>query len=188
MSNKDVRTPANPGYSPGVDTSTSAARPLPLGAGRGLPDMRQQVAMLHGPGADRESLSDDEVLAMLADCDRFLWQLVTITSRVLETVEIGDVRRLVAADMAMPADVVLGDGTIQKSRTAPVAPAKSRGPSHPLVVLLKLTVQAIRLIKQISQGTHPEAHNRRRRSAEEESTIAQVDRTINSVFKKYGVT
>jgi hypothetical protein len=187
MSNKEFRKPANPDYQPAVDTSTSAdPADVPMGGGHGWPDLRLVMSGLEPPGAKRQPLSDNEVYSMLDDCDRFLWQVVGITSRVLETVDIGEVRRLVAADVALPGAVVLPDGTLHTSRTVADAPAKSRGRTHPLVALLRLAVQAVRLLKQLTSGTHPEVHNRRRRSAEEESTL-QVDKVLNAVFKKNGL-
>jgi hypothetical protein len=189
MSNKDVRKPANPDYSPGADPSTEAgSRHTPLGGGRGWPDMRMIVCALPEPGTERKPMSDDELMDMLDDCDRFLWQVVHLTSRVLETVDIAEARRLVAADVALPGSVVNADGTLNESRLPADAPVKSRGRTHPLVALLRMAMQAVRLLKQITTGTHPQVHNRRRRSTEEESTLAQVDKALNSVFKKHGIT
>ncbi|MCA8916177.1 MAG: hypothetical protein KDB90_12265 [Planctomycetes bacterium] len=163
--------------------------------GAGMPDLRMTVRGVSRTGP----LNDAEVEAIARDTVRFLRQVVLLTSGVLETVEAGALRRAVAAESAMPGDVVLEDGSVSHCRDAyrvnddarvengsadcaeatspggpgeqPAGPAPAnvknahgpRGATHPLVALLRLAVQAARLIKQITSGTHPGVFNRLKR-------------------------
>jgi hypothetical protein len=207
MSNKPWKNPANPDYkSPAVDASTAAPpegqappetatstagtdpRYTPVGAGKGFTDLRQCVCGLPPTGEEGEPIGDGVMEAMLDTCEQFLWQLVQITSRVLETVQIGDVRKLVAAEMAMPGCVVLQDGTISEGKAASEPAARSRGGTHPLVALLRLATQAVRLLRQLSLGTHPHVHNKRKRNPEQDASLDAVERAIDSMLKRKGVT
>ena len=168
--------------------------------GADMPDLRMTVRGVSRTGP----LNDAEVEAIARDTVRFLRQVVLLTSGVLETVEAGALRRAVAAESAMPGDVVLEDGSVSHCRDAyrvnedgrvengsgsgtvpdpfsageradpgeqPAGPAPAntrnargpRGATHPLVALLRLAVQASRLIKQITSGTHPGVFNKLKR-------------------------
>ena len=110
---------------------------------------------------------------MLGDIARFMWQIAMMTSGVLATVDVGKLREIVAADVALPAYIIDELGKITPKDRAPKpeqasdaeqAPNRDhrknpRGRRHPLVALLILGVQASRLHTQITQGTNPEAHN-----------------------------
>jgi len=159
--------------------------------GADMPDLRMTVRGVSRTGP----LTDAEVEAIARDTVRFLRQVVLLTSGVLETVEAGALRRAVAAESAMPGDVVLEDGSVSHCRDAyrvddegraekgaadvaestpsggsaeptPVNARNARGPrgaTHPLMALLRLAVQAARLINQITSGTHPGVFNKLKR-------------------------
>ncbi|MCB9895011.1 MAG: hypothetical protein H6839_11225 [Planctomycetes bacterium] len=143
-----------------------------MGAGHDLIDMRKIVIGLPSPQEKSRPLSDKQVEFILRDAVRFLWQIINLTSSVAETIRVGDLRRAVAGEMAMPGDMVRTDGTISRHPDARKAgetadgpkrtgaKSKSRGSSHPFVMLLRLAVQAARLIRQITSGTHPGVHNK----------------------------
>jgi len=183
-----------PEPAPGVYRTT-------IGAGEDLRDMRVSIAGT-ARGADAEELlSDDRVEFILRDALQFLWQVVNLTARVAETIQVGDLRQIVAAEMAMPGDVVKTDGTISRypdalkkgsgeagSGTArepgPKRTSKARGASHPFMMLLRLAVQASRLIKQITAGTHPEVHNKLKREPRSPyDDITRVDRQLSAILK-----
>lgn len=166
-----------------------------LGANLGVPDMRNRVLGLGKTGEPSKPLSDAETAIIAADSVRFLWQVVVLTSRILDSVQLGDLRQVVAAEFAMPGDVILEDGTfsrhpdafkVEEDRNEPAAreraraaqaegePSqqskagrKPRGSSHPLLVLLRIAVQAARLIKQIGGGTNPTVFNKIQREAQQ---------------------
>jgi hypothetical protein len=100
-------------------------------------------------------------------------QLVLITSNVVETVGVGQVRKIVAAEIPVPRGVILEDGTIStkdladtpdSAKVAPGVPDRDhrknpRGRKHPLITLLQMSLQGVRLLLQITAGTNPGAHN-----------------------------
>lgn len=169
-----------------------------LGAGLGAQDMRLTTDGLGQIGKPRGPLRDEELAIATADSVRFLWQVVVMTSRILQSVQLGDIRRVVAAEFAMPGDVILEDGTFsrhadafkvdddgseaaarKRNRSAEAdtpteqltqqskAARKPRGSAHPLLVLLRIAVQAARLIKQIGGGTNPKIFNKIEREAQQ---------------------
>ena len=184
-----------------------------IGAGEDLRDMRVSIAGT-ARGADAEELlSDDRVEFILRDALQFLWQVVSLTARVAETIQVGDLRQIVAAEMAMPGDVVKTDGTISRypdaakkgaaemgsgsrrvpdpisgdaeAEPGPRRTSKARGASHPFMMLLRLAVQASRLIKQITAGTHPEVHNKLKREPRSPyGDITRVDRQLSAMLKE----
>lgn len=68
----------------------------PWGNGQQWPDMRYPIRRVGQGGR----LSDAEVEFMLAIADRFCQQIVEITAAALDTVSVGEVRQLVASEMA----------------------------------------------------------------------------------------
>jgi hypothetical protein len=169
-----------------------------LGSGLGAQDMRLTTDGLGEVGTPRGPLRDEELAIAAADSVRFLWQVVVLTSRILQSVQLGDVRKVVAAEFAMPGDIVLEDGTLSRHSDAfkvgedgseaearkranaeqadtpneqPTQQAKAarkpRGSSHPLLVLLRIAVQAARLIKQIGGGTNPKVFHKIEREAQQ---------------------
>jgi hypothetical protein len=106
---------------------------------------------------------------MLADCCAFLRQLVAITASVVETIGLGQVRKIVAAEIPLPSHVIREDGTMSDRPTpAPQQPDAApdrdhrknpRGRKHPLITLVQMALQGVRLLMQITAGTNPEAHN-----------------------------
>ncbi|MCB9895212.1 MAG: hypothetical protein H6839_12230 [Planctomycetes bacterium] len=151
--------------------------------GDGLADLRATVDGVY----TSKPLTDAEVEAILGETVRFLRQVMVLTASVTETIPAGELRRVVASECALPGDVVLEDGSISRYRDAyrvgedgarstapeqePSKPAdhkaaprsRSRGATHPLMALLRLAVQAARLIKQITSGTHPGIFNKLKR-------------------------
>ncbi|MCB9894437.1 MAG: hypothetical protein H6839_08305 [Planctomycetes bacterium] len=87
---------------------------VPIGAGLGVVDMRLQIGALGPVGQDPRPLTDAEIEGAARDSVRFLRQVMTLTSRLLESVQLGDIRKVVASEFAMPGDAVLADGTISK--------------------------------------------------------------------------
>ena len=140
-----------------------------FGAGTGRPDLRATVPALGRIDQRKGPLTDAEMEYIAGDAVRFLWQVVTLSSRVMDTIE-----------MALPGDVVLQDGSVSRYQDAyrtgaqtgsgsgtvpdpvlagdskdPKPKPKARGASHPLMALLRLAVQAARLIRQFGSGTNP---------------------------------
>jgi hypothetical protein len=138
------------------------AAELPIGGENGLhPDLRVAHKALIGYGP----LSDAGVRSMLADCCSFLRQLVMITSNVVDTIGVGQVRKIVAAEIPVPRGAILEDGTLA-TKTALQEPGPDRdhrknprGRKHPLITLVQMALQGVRLLMQITAGTNPEAHN-----------------------------
>lgn len=141
-----------------------AEKPVSLRGTNGLlPDLRH-APRFHGIKRERTALSDAEVAVMLADVTLFLHQVVMATGHVLETVPAGELRKIVAAECDMPTSFVDENG-IQRLAVAN-QPGRDhrkepRGRKHPLMALLNLALQAARLLRQITAGTHPKLHNQR---------------------------
>ena len=148
-----------------------------IGVGTEAIDLRLQCCGVYS----ERPMTNAEVASAASDAVRFLRQVMSITSRVLETLQLGDVRRIVAHDIAMPGDIVLQDGTVSRhadvfevgadgvelegrkksaANQQQAAARKPRGGTHPFLALLKLAIQAAKLIKQITVGTHPKAYNK----------------------------
>ena len=164
----------------------ASATELPLGGENGLwPDLRIGHKALLGYGP----LSDGMVRQMMADVCQFLRQVVLITSNVVETVGIGQVRKILAAEVPIPRGIILEDGTLNiGARAAESDKATSeqaerdhrknpRGRRHPLIAFLMLGVQASRLIMTITQGTNPTAHDR-------EPVQARLDREAQDKYDR----
>jgi hypothetical protein len=144
---------------------------IPIGGPDGMwPDLRTRHKAWQGSAP----LSDDYVRGMLADCCHFLRQLMYITSNVVETIGVGQVRQIVAAEMPVPARVILEDGTVSTKET-PASAAPDRDPStgsgrdhrknprgrkHPLITLLQMALQSVRLIERITTGMNPNTANK----------------------------
>ncbi|MCB9893627.1 MAG: hypothetical protein H6839_04185 [Planctomycetes bacterium] len=169
-----------------TDTGADAPEPsLPFRDGDGLtPDLRSTFTLR--PGTD---VDDNEVRFMLDAACRLLWQITAITSGVLETVRTADVRAICAGDLPLSMGSIDGDGrrapdtSVSASEATKPAPSKPerdpstgsgrdpstgserdhrkapRGRVHPLLMLVRLGVQAARLLRQIVGGTHPGVQN-----------------------------
>ena len=151
--------------------ATGQAASLPNGgAGYCRTDLRTRFG---GVSQEVGILTDDIVRLMLGDCCQFLWQLAQLTSGVVETLGIGNVRQIVAAELPVPRHIIREDGTASDG-AAPTLAEPDRDPSsasgrdhrknprgrrHPVITLLQMTLQGIRLLMQISAGTNPNAHN-----------------------------
>lgn len=164
-----------------------AEKPVSLrGMNGALPDLRH-APRFKGTKRERTPLSDAEVAVMLADVTLFLHQVVLTTGHVLETVPTGELRKIVAAECDMPPSFVDENG-IQKldvanqpgrdHRTEP------RGRKHPLMALLNLAVQAARLLRQITAGTHPKLQNQRNKDeADFNRMLNDTDGWVNAIMK-----
>ena len=95
----------------------------------------------------QSSFDQTAATEMLSTACKLLTQVSTIVSGVLELVPAAEVRRIVAEDQATAAPEE------RDHRKAP------RGRIHPLLVLIRIGVQAARLLKQIIGGTHPRTLN-----------------------------
>ena len=79
-------------------------------------------------------------------------------------------------------DPISGDA---EAEPGPRRTSKARGASHPFMMLLRLAVQASRLIKQITAGTHPEVHNKLKREPRSPySDITRVDKQLSAMLKE----
>jgi len=120
------------------------------------------------PSTGRHSIAS--MRGMLENACAFLHQVVAITSGVLDTVRAGDLRNLVAAEMPAASGHIRLDGVLEKQESdaaepAPSAPSgqdhrkRPRGQSHPLIGLIKIAMQAARLLRQIAGGLFPGSQN-----------------------------
>lgn len=180
MSNKDVRKPAKGAV---VDFNLKQAGGDPdLARLNGMtPDERsawaetgeQIKSMLETNFMfEHEPIDDESALGCLDACLHFLNQLLRMTTGVLQTVDVGELRKVVAGDLpltgswslalkALGVDVsTLKPATVNEPRGGVDHRKLPRGRKHPLVVLIGLAVQGVRLVDKITQGTNPGAHNK----------------------------
>jgi hypothetical protein len=145
--------------------ASGGAAEIPIGGHDGMwPDLRTRHKAWQGSAP----LSDDYVRSMLADSCHFLRQLMYVTSNVVETIGVGQVRQIVAAEMPIPRKVILEDGTVSTRETPAAsegAPDRDhrknpRGRRHPLITLLQMALQSVRLIERISTGMNPNTANK----------------------------
>jgi hypothetical protein len=155
---------------------------IPIGGDGGMwPDLRTR----HKAWQGAVPLTDDYVRSMLTDCCHFLRQLMYITSNVIDTIGVGQVRQIVAAEMPIPGHVILEDGTISTKETPARADHRKepRGRKHPLIALLQMALQSVRLMQQISTGMHPNTANKE--SLEQKKLRAELkeeERTISNLL------
>ena len=144
--------------------------------GRGL--MEKLETRVPGVAAGSGPLTDEEARGYLANGVRLLNQVTTLTSMVLDTIDVSTLRKIAAQDsrpmsvrkalktLGYDADRVLGtaeagvgsleaggsasDGKNSDSRKRP------RGRRHPLMVLIAQGASCSRLVKQIVAVTNPE--------------------------------
>jgi hypothetical protein len=175
------------GQAAGAAAVGGANAPLPLGGNSGrLQDLRFR----YSAGLGRGPLSNDDVRAMMADVVGFLWQLTSITAGVLGTVDLGKVRKIVAAEIPIPRGTVDESGQVllQEAATADTAPDRDhrknpRGRKHPLLTLVQYALQAVRMLLQITQGTNPGAHDKESLEARQQrEALKQADREFRSAF------
>lgn len=129
-------------------------------------DIRSSIRM------EVEEVDDDRATACLDICTNFLTQVVRITGLMLELVDVSQLRTLFAGDLKISRNVALqlkAAGVDLDEFFAPAATDESKDPNwrkrprgsrHPLIVLLNLAVQSVRLIQRITLGTNPDAHNK----------------------------
>jgi hypothetical protein len=88
---------------------------------------------------------------------------------VVESLGLGQVRRIVAEEIPVPETVIDEDGRMNPStgsgRGAVQAPDRDhrknpRGRKHPVITLMQMALQGVRLLLQITCGTHANAHNK----------------------------
>jgi hypothetical protein len=144
-----------------ISGATGAAPELPIGGEDGRrPDLRvrRQAFIGYGP------LSDADVRSILGDCCSFLRQLVAITGNVVESIGLGQVRKIVAAEISIPRGTILEDGTMAMQDVAGEPDRdhrkNPRGRKHPLITLVQMALQGVRLLLQITSGTNPVAHDK----------------------------
>jgi len=152
----------------GVDESAQD-KPLPFRDGDGrTADLRASFSVRPG-----QTITNDEMRFMLGTACRLLWQVAALTSGVLETVRTADVRAICADDLPLSYGCIDGDGrrapdtsvsAAEADKPAPKRPERDhrkepRGRVHPLLMLVRLGVQASRLLRQIGGGTHPGLQN-----------------------------
>lgn len=167
------------------------ATPLPIGGHDGR---RADLRLRFGPGASDGPLSDDSVRAMLADAKCLLWQIVKLTATVLHSVNAGQLRKLVAAELDLPAGTIDEFGTMAtgEPKAAPEGePVNSgrdhrkgpRGRKHPLISLVQSGLQSIRLLAQIAGGTNPSAMNRESlEQKQEREALKQSEREFRALL------
>jgi hypothetical protein len=161
-----------------------AAEPLEVGGVDGtLPDLRSTFpSALSALGP----LDDDQIRVMLDDCSKFLWQLTHITSSVVETIDLGHLRKIVAAECPVPPNVIGDDG--KRGGSAPAEPDRDhrknpRGRKHPVITLLQMALQGVRLLLQITSGTHPNAHDKESlEEKQQREKLKEQERTFNKLL------
>ncbi|MCA8916852.1 MAG: hypothetical protein KDB90_15775 [Planctomycetes bacterium] len=143
-------------------------KPLPKGGADGrTPDLRMNYL---GVLPSTDGHSNASMRAMLENACAFLHQVVAITSGVLDTVRAGDLRNLVASEMPAASGHIRLDGVLEKQESDAAEPApepstaqdhrkRPRGQSHPLIGLIKIAMQAARLLRQIAGGLFPGSQN-----------------------------
>jgi hypothetical protein len=168
-----------------TESTNTQAEPLPLGGADGCDtDLRMRYFGAAANGG--RQLTDDHVRLYLADCCHFLRQLAVITSGVVESMGLGQVRKIVAEETPVPENVIGEDGTMKKPEPAPDRDHRKnpRGRKHPLVTMLQMALQGVRMLMQITCGTHPNAHNEEtleQRQLREE--LKERDRTFQNLLK-----
>jgi hypothetical protein len=149
-----MSNPANP-------PAEAADAPLPIGGVNGTStDLRMRV-----PGvADQVEMNDGLARLYMEQCCQFLSQIMTLTSAVIESVSVGQVRKIVAAEVAVTGSVIDLDGKVTGALETPACERDSRklprGRKHPLILLLQCGLQAARMLQKITEALNPNAHNR----------------------------
>ncbi|MCB9934072.1 MAG: hypothetical protein H6840_00125 [Planctomycetes bacterium] len=166
---------------------TPSEKPVPLRGPTGeLPDLRL-APRYFGEKRKGMALSDNEVATMLADVTCFLHQVVLLTGHVLETFPVGEVRKIIAAEADLPVSYIDEDGKPRhagKNQPGRDHRKEPRGRKHPLMALLNLAVQAARLLRQITAGTHPKLQNQRNKDeADFNRMLNDTDGWVNAIMK-----
>jgi hypothetical protein len=153
-----------PATEPPPTATASASEQQPIGGPtRCAPDMRTTSGLFNPGGRTFGPLEEGEAIQMLGDLQRFLWKIVRITMDIVDSVPLGELRRVVAEDIAMPGDIVSLDGKLTRGMTPGVERDRRKGPrgsAHPLMTLLKFALHAAKVLRQTNEGTHPELQNR----------------------------
>ena len=108
---------------------------------------------------------------LLQDAAACMHTIVSMTTNVLGTVEVSELRKIFVPEAGFSAELandLSAQGVDVKAYEPKTKPEpepegdhrkRPRGAVHPLLQLLKLCVQAAKVLKQIASGTHPEALN-----------------------------
>ncbi|MCB9894123.1 MAG: hypothetical protein H6839_15765 [Planctomycetes bacterium] len=139
---------------------SESVKPIPYGGEDGLtPDLRVAA---QGISLDPEPVGKETIRRMFGRACQFLDQVTRIVSGVLDTVSVGDIRSVCADEFPVSRGAIHNDGTRATRETSDVKRdhrTLPRSRAHPLLMLMKLGVQAARLLKQIGSGMHPHAAN-----------------------------
>jgi hypothetical protein len=165
-------------------SNTPADAVQPIGGADGYqPDLRRKIDGVTSTG---EPLTDEQVRLYLSDCADFLRQIARITAAVVETIGIGQVRQIVAEEIPVAYGVIGEDGVLHPTEM----PARSdhrknpRGRKHPVIALLQMGLQSVRLLQKIVYGTNPNALNAEtleQKKAREEA--AEAERTFKALLR-----
>ena len=188
MSNKDVRRPAEgaaedfakrqAGESAPVDPDLEFLESL-------TPEERQEwveagyeakATLSRRYTISDEPLGDEGVASTLDVCTKFLLLFIRMSTDVLQTIDVGSVRSLVADELPLPGQMVkaLKAAGYDLGEIHPKSVKQDdgrdhrklpRGRKHPLIGLIQLVLQAVRLLDRITVKTHPAAHNKKEKGS-----------------------
>jgi hypothetical protein len=136
MSRKNWRNPANPEYQkPAVDPSTTQpAQPRPRPPADAVA-RAQEVLAAAEPGSDRYAL------AILSRAAEFLDEFVQKARVALKKID--------------PEKLAAIMNQVEPEPAATDARKRPRGAMHPILLMIKLSVGAARLLKQVIKATNP---------------------------------
>jgi hypothetical protein len=131
--------------------------------------LKHRLRLLPWRADAREGLSGAYMSRLLQDAAACMHTIVSMTTNVLGTVEVSELRKIFVPEAGFSAELAkdLSAQGVDVKAYEPKPEQKPegdhrkrpRGAVHPLLQLLKLCVQAAKLLKQIATGTYPEAFN-----------------------------
>ena len=131
--------------------------------------LKHRLRLLPWRADAREGLSGAYMSRLLQDAAACMHTIVSMTTNVLGTVEVSELRKIFVPEAGFSAELAkdLAAQGVDVKAYEPKPEQKPegdhrkrpRGAVHPLLQLLKLCVQAAKLLKQIATGTYPEAFN-----------------------------